>query len=376
MRITIFGLTLSSSWGNGHATPYRALIRALNRLGHQVTFYEKDVEYYALRRDFRSVPWCELVLYESWEEVRAQALKRAAASDVVITASYCPGGARINDEVLELRRPLHVFYDLDTPITLNGLRERELDYLRRDQLPAFDLVLSWTGGAALSQLESEFGVRMACPLFGCVDPDDYKPATPDPYFLCALSYMGTYAADRQEKLDSLFLEPARRMPNEQFLLAGTLYPWSWQWPQNVQRFDHVALADHPALYSSARLTLNLTRTEMVASGYCPSGRLFEAAACSAPVVSDWFDGLDAFFTPGEEIVLAESSADIIAALRRPAAELARIGQAASRRTLDEHTGMHRAQQMLTYFDQASGAQLRASSAQEREQRFGTRMEAA
>jgi spore maturation protein CgeB len=376
LRITIFGLTLSSSWGNGHATPYRALIRALHRLGHQVTFFEKDVEYYALRRDFRAVPWCDLVLYDSWESVRAKALKSAAASDVVITASYCPKGAQINDEVLALKWPLHVFYDLDTPITLNALRERELDYVRRDQVPAFDLVLSWTGGTALEQLESEFGARMARPLFGCVDPDDYQPADPQERFQCALSYMGTYAADRQAKLDSLFLEPARRMTEEQFLLAGTLYPWSWQWPPNVRRFDHVAPVEHPTLYSSARLTLNLTRAEMASSGYCPSGRLFEAAACGAPVVSDWFDGLDAFFKPGKEIVVAQSSEAVIAALHLPSAELAQIGQAARRRTLDEHTGMHRAQQLLAYFASASGAHFPARDSQQREHRFGTTMEAA
>jgi spore maturation protein CgeB len=166
------------------------------------------------------------------------------------------------------------------------------------------------------------------------------------------------------------------MRNEQFLLAGTMYPWSWQWPQNVRRFDHVAPADHPALYSSAQLTLNLTRAEMAASGYCPSGRLFEAAACSAPLVSDWFDGLDTFFAPGEEILIAHSSADVITALRRPAAELAEIGQAAQRRTLDEHTGEHRAQQMLTCFEQANGSPVPARSTQQRAPHFGTTMEAA
>ncbi|HUO59930.1 MAG TPA: glycosyltransferase [Candidatus Acidoferrales bacterium] len=376
MRITIFGLTLSSSWGNGHATPYRALVRALNRLGHQVTFYEKDVEYYALRRDFGSVPWCDLILYDKWEAVRGHALARAAASEVVINASYCPEGAQINDEVLALKHPLHVFYDLDTPVTLNGLRGKDLDYVRRDQLPAFDLVLSWTGGAALQQLESEFGARMARPLFGCVDPDDYYPMQPDGRFQCALSYMGTYSADRQDKLDALFLEPARRVPEEQFLLAGTLYPWSWQWPQNVRRFDHVSPTDHPALYCSARLTLNLTRAEMAASGYCASGRLFEAAACGAPLVSDSFDGLDTFFTPGEEILVAQNSEDVMAALRRPEHELAQIGRAARSRTLDAHTGMHRAQQMLEYFGEASGAQPPTLNTQPTEHRFGPTVEAA
>jgi spore maturation protein CgeB len=259
---------------------------------------------------------------------------------------------------------------------LKGLREKDLDYLHCDQLPAFDLVLSWTGGAALQQLESEFGARMARPLFGCVDPDDYYPVQPDERFRCALSYMGTYAADRQHKLDALFLEPARRMPHEQFLLAGTMYPWSWQWPQNVRRFDHVAPADHPALYCAARLTLNLTRAEMAASGYCPSGRLFEAAACGAPVVSDWFDGLDAFFAPGEEILVAKTSEDVMAALFQPEDELTQIGRAAQRRTLDAHTGMDRARQMLAYFEEANGAQLPARNAQPREHRFGPTMEAA
>ena len=368
LKITIFGLTISSSWGNGHATPYRAILRALARQGHCVTFYEKDVDYYALRRDFQSCDYCDLVFYHDWSEIRRRALSEAAASDVIMTASFCPEGARINDEVLALSAPLRVFYDLDTPVTLAKLRQEDLDYLCAAQIPEFDLVLSWTGGLALMELELVWHAALARPLFGCVDPDVYQRVPAQPEFQSALSYMGTYAADRQEKLDALFLECARRRPDLPFLLAGTLYPWQWQWPANVRRFDHVPPPAHPALYSSSRLTLNLTRAEMAASGYCPSGRFFEAAACQTPIVSDWFDGLDQFFSPGEEIVIASSAEDVLAALAMDDGELRRMSARARQRTLDEHTGEHRARQMLACFDEARSSRPRAIHRQPQEAR--------
>lgn len=355
LKIVIFGLTLSSSWGNGHATPYRAILRALARRGHKIVFYEKDVEYYALRRDLRSCDFATLKLYSNWEDIRREALAECASADVVMTASFVPEGARINDEVLGLQGPLKVFYDLDTPVTLGKLTSGKTDYIAREQLSEFDLVLSWTGGRALRRLTAEFGVRNAKPLFGCVDPDAYARVDPRKEFECVLSYMGTYAADRQARLDSLFLEPARLRTDQRFLVAGTLYPWQWQWPANVRRLDHVAPGDHAALYSSSRLTLNITRAEMAASGYCPSGRLFEAAACGTPIISDWFDGLDAFFSPGDEILVAKDSTDVLAAIDADRAALAELGARARERTLDEHTGEQRAMAMLGYFEEARQA---------------------
>jgi spore maturation protein CgeB len=352
VKITIFGLTLSSSWGNGHATPYRALLRALARHGHTITFFEKDAEYYALRRDFNACGYCDLVIYGEWQEIRCRALQEAAESDVVMTASFCPEGARINDDILALQSPLRVFYDLDTPVTLDKLRAGDLDYLRARQIAEFDLVLSWSGGRSLAELETVWKAELARPLFGCVDPDFYVAAPREQRFESALSYMGTYAADRQDKLDRLFLECARRRPDLAFLLAGTLYPWHWQWPANVKRFDHVSPAEHPALYCSSRLTLNLTRAEMAACGYCPSGRFFEAAACGTPIVSDWFEGLDTFFQPGEEVLIASSTEDALQALGLDDGDLARISARARQRTLDEHTGEHRARQLLHYFEEA------------------------
>jgi spore maturation protein CgeB len=353
VKITIFGLTLSSSWGNGHATPYRAIIRALSSMGHQVTFFEKDVPYYAKRRDFNTCDFCNLVLYSDWEEVRNRALRAAADSDVVITASYLSDGAQITDEILDLPRPLHVFYDLDTPITLKQLQNGNLDYLRRDQIPEFDLYLSFTGGSVLDELRTQWRARAVAPIYGCVDPHvHFRVEVPDVY-RCALSYMGTYAADRKQKLDELFFAPACELPQEKFVLAGSLYPAQMQLPANMKHFEHVGPGDHAALYSSSRLTLNITRAEMAARGYCPSGRLFEAAACGTPLLSDNWQGLNEFFVDGEEILLVNHTADVLAAMKMNDEELARIAPRARERTLDEHTGARRAQQMLDAFADAS-----------------------
>lgn len=356
MKITILGLTLSSSWGNGHATPYRALIRALDHLGHQVHFFEKDVPYYRSRRDFDSCDYCELTLYSDWTDVRDRALSAAADSDVVMTASFLPEGRRINDEVLELGRPLRVFYDLDTPVTLAKLRQGEVEYLDAGQIPEFDLVLSFTGGNALAELEGHYRAPLVRTLYGCVDPDVYHRVAAFPDFQCDVSYMGTYSADRQAKLDRLLLEPSRRHPEKTFLLAGSLYPWNWQWPENVRRMEHVAPADHSRFYSSSRITLNITRGEMAANGWCPSGRFFEAAACGTPLITDAWEGLDSFFDLRNELRVVSGVADVEDALNAPDAELQSMAARARQRTLDEHTGTVRARQLLQYFQEArSGA---------------------
>ena len=352
MKLTIFGLTLSSSWGNGHATPYRAILRALDHRGVRAVFYEKDVPYYAAHRDLTTSPFCELKLYSSWDQVRRTALQDARDSDIVITASYCPEGARISDEVLALDRPLHVFYDLDTPITLNALASDGADYLRRDQVPGFDLYLSFTGGGILQELEQRFGAHLARPLHGCVDPDAHRRVAADEQLRCSLSYLGTYAADRQQKLDDIFLEPARRRLDLEFVLAGSLYPGHWRWPENVRRFEHVAPDRHAALYSSSRATLNITRQEMANWGYCPSGRFFEAAACGTPILTDWWEGLDTFFEPGEELCVVHTADDVLSCLSRDDRQLHAMAARARDRTLAEHTGERRAAQLLSYCEEA------------------------
>jgi spore maturation protein CgeB len=351
LKITIFGLTLSSSWGNGHATPYRAILRALHRSGARLVFYERDAPYYAAHRDFTSCDYCDLRLYSEWNAVRSQALSEAAHSDIILTASYTPQGAQINDELLGLDGPLHVFYDLDTPITLNGLKHGPLDYLRRDQIPEFDLYLSFTGGATLGELESQYGACTALPLYGCVDPDVHHRVERRDEFTCCLSYLGTYAPDRQAKLDQLFLEPARRRGESQFLLAGSMYPYGWTWPNNVRRLEHVPSFAHPGLYSSSGATLNITRREMAASGYCPSGRFFEATACGTPVLTDWWEGLETFFDLDRELAVVHTAEDVLARLAIPQ-ELRAAAKLARCRTLEEHTGDRRASELLAHCETA------------------------
>jgi spore maturation protein CgeB len=354
VKIVLFGLTISSSWGNGHATPYRAILRALDQMGHEVHFFEKDVEYYRSRRDFESCEYCRLTLYDDWKNIRRQALVEASSADVVITASYLPEGQRINDEVLDLSAPLRVFYDLDTPITLRGIERDDggVDYLRRDQIPSFDLVLSFAGGRILQDLEQRYGARMARPLYGCVDTNDYCRVPTVREFACDLSYMATYAADRQAKVEALFLEPARRHPEKTFLLAGSMYPWDCSWPGNVNRLEHVSPQDHPAFYSSSRVTLNITRAEMTRCGWCPSGRFFEAAACGAPLVSDWWEGLDWFFDVVRDIRVVARAEHVEQALDLPDGELRALAAHARERTLDDHTGQVRARQLLQYLEEA------------------------
>lgn len=358
MKFTIFGLTVSSSWGNGHATPYRSLIRALHAQGHGVTFFERENPYYAKHRDFTGCDYCRLTIYPDWESIRAVALREAQQSDVVITASYLSEGTRINDEVLTLNGPLHAFYDLDTPITLNNVRNADVDYLRADQMPAFDLYLSFTGGQILRELESVWSVRRAAALYGSVDPDVHKRIDVPMQYHCLLSYMGTYAADRQKKVEELFLAPAAATPGEVFVLAGSLYPHdpkdgspTFPCPQNVRRFPHVGPGDHAALYSMSRATLNITRAEMAAAGWCPSGRLFEAAACGTPLLTDEWNGLHDFFADDELFVVRDRE-DVLRVIAMGQAELARVAERAKQRTLDEHTGSARAKQLIAAIESA------------------------
>lgn len=361
MKFTIFGLTLSSSWGNGHATPYRSLIRALHAQGHKVSFFERDNVYYARHRDFTSCDYCDLTIYPDWEVVRGLALRTAAESDVVVTASYLSEGARINDEVLALDGPRRIFYDLDTPITLGNLRKGDVEYLRAEQVPEFDLYLSFTGGNILNELRETWHAQRASALYGSVDPDIHKRIEIPPQYHCAFSYMGTYAADRQAKVEELFLAPAAEMPGEVFVLAGSLYPHDpkdgsplFPCPHNVRRFPHVGPSDHAALYSSSRATLNITRAEMAAAGYCPSGRLFEAAACGTPLLTDTWEGLHAFFAE-DELFVVRDRRDVLRALALDQNELANTAARARQRTLDEHTGAQRAKQLLAAIEDSKSS---------------------
>jgi spore maturation protein CgeB len=342
VKVVVFGLSISSSWGNGHATLWRALCRALARRGHHTVFFERDVPYYAAHRDALAVEGVELVLYDDLAQVKRKAEQELADADVGLVTSYCPDAVAASALVAEHAR-VSVFYDLDTPVTLDGLRRGDaVPYIGPRGLGDFDLVLSFTGGEALTALRETLGAKRVAPLYGSVDPAVHHPVAPLDRYRGALSYLGTYAEDRQRMLERLLVEPARARPELRFVIGGAAYPHDFPWTPNIFFVQHLAPAEHPAFFCSSPLTLNVTRRAMAEMGWCPSGRLFEAAACGTAILSDHWDGIERFFTPGVEILVARDGADALAALDRSDEELTRIGRAARERALGEHTADHRA----------------------------------
>lgn len=346
MKIVIFGLSISSSWGNGHATIWRALTRALAGRGHKIIFFERDAPYYAAHRDMTAFDGVDLVLYDSWAEALGSAKAHLSGADAGIITSYCPDGIEASELVLASGVRHRVFYDLDTPVTLRVLKSgHQVDYIGKDGLKDFDIVLSYTGGAALSGLKEALGAKNVYPLYGSVDPDMHRPAAISDKYRADLSYLGTYAEDRQEALERLFIEPSRRLPGKKFLLGGSLYPQGFPWKGNIFFIRHVPPHEHPAFYSSSLFTLNITRAAMAGMGYCPSGRLFEAAACQSHILTDYWAGLEDFFTPGVEITVAQTPEDIIEALNMPEEERVKIAKAARERVLSEHTASKRVMEL-------------------------------
>ncbi|KMO42400.1 glycosyltransferase [Methylobacterium tarhaniae] len=346
LDLVVLGLSLSSSWGNGHATTYRALLRAFAERGHRVTFLERDVPWYAAHRDLAEPGYCNLVLYRDLAELTALT-PRLEAADAVMVGSYVPDGVAVGQMAIRAAHragAVASFYDIDTPVTLAKLARGDHEYLTPELIRAYDLYLSFTGGPTLARLEREHGAPMARALYCSVDPEHYAPrASPLRY---DLSYLGTYSPDRQPTLERLLIEPARRAPHLTFAVAGPQYPDTIDWPENVVRLDHVGPADHPAFYAASRYTLNVTRADMIAAGYSPSVRLFEAAACGTPLISDSWDGLDTVLAPGREILVAEGPEAVLAILdgRDEAARTA-LAEAARARVLTRHTAACRAAEL-------------------------------
>ena len=354
MKIVIFGLSVSSAWGNGHATLLRALFRALNNLGHQIHFFERDTPYYAAHRDAESLPFARLSYYSDWSENLSRAKRELSTADVAIVTSYCPDGIAACDLVLNSNVPRTVFYDMDTPVTLSRLERGEpVEYVPAHGLAGFDLVLSYTGGRALDRLRDQLGARCASTLYGWVDPQMHHHVGPSSRFEADFSYLGTYSPDRQVALEELLIEPARQLDSRQFLIAGAMYPSPEAWPRNVRHFEHVSPPEHASFYSSSPLTLNITRALMASMGYCPSGRLFEAAASGTAVLSDWWAGLNLFFQPGEEILIATCTRDAVSAITKDPGLLQQIGSRARERALDCHTAEIRARRLVSLLETPS-----------------------
>ncbi len=352
MKIVILGLSITSSWGNGHATTYRALVRALAARGHDVLFLERNAYWYEHNRDLPSPPYCRTIIYQDVDDLAAH-LDEIRSADLVIVGSYVPEGIAIGDIVLREARGVTAFYDIDTPVTLARL-EGGVEYLSKTQIPAYDLYLSFTGGPILDTLKKRYGARAPRPLYCSVDADHY---TPDPSQTPAydIGYLGTYSDDRQPVLERLMLAAARKWPDGRFVVAGPQYPKGIEWPANVERVQHLAPDLHRRFYNSLRYTLNVTRRDMVAAGYSPSVRLFEAAACATPIISDTWPGLDEVFVAGQEILLSMGPEQTLTYLKEiPDADRIAIGSAARARVLHGHTSAHRAAELEAYVHELTG----------------------
>jgi spore maturation protein CgeB len=353
LNLVVLGLSLSSSWGNGHATTFRALLGAFAARGHRVTFLERDVPWYASHRDLADPDFCDLILYPDLAGLDAYR-GMVAGADAVMVGSYVPDGVAVGRFVQDTARGITAFYDIDTPVTLAKLARGDFEYLAPDLIPGFDLYLSFTGGPTLDLIERQYGSPAARALYCSVDPERY-PGLDRPH-RWDLSYLGTYSPDRQPVLERLLIEPARRMPERRFVVAGPQYPAEIAWPANVERFEHVGPADHPEFYAASRLTLNVTRADMVAAGWSPSVRLFEAASCGTPIVSDIWDGIGSILEPGREILLAQDPDEVVAILQTTGDEARKaIGAAGQRRVLAAHTAAHRASELEHYLHEAAKA---------------------
>ena len=355
LRIVVLGLTITSSWGNGHATTFRGLVRGLAGRGHDVLFLERDKPWYAGNRDMPRPPFGETRLYGSVEALEADWAGAIRGADLVMVGSYVPDGVAVGRLVQRMAQGLTAFYDIDTPVTLAALANGGCEYLTPDLVRGFDLYLSFTGGPTLDELERRLGARTARALYCSADPGIHHP---DPHAAVRwdFGYLGTWSADRQPTVDRLLSHPAAAWPEGRFAVAGPLYPEDTAWPANVERIEHLAPGHHRAFYCGQRFTLNVTRADMVRRGWSPSVRLFEAACCGVPIISDWWPGLDTLFRPGEEILIAHSSEEVLGLLRTmPDARRRAVAEAARARVLAAHTGDHRAAELEAYALEAADA---------------------
>ena len=348
MRIVIIGLSITSSWGNGHATTYRALVKELSKLGHDIIFLEKDVPWYAPHRDLPDPEFCRLGLYKTNEELWQDYHAEVAGADAVIVGSYVQQGVDVGQWVLKTATGIRAFYDIDTPVTLAKLERGDYEYISPSLIAQYDMYLSFTGGPVLQHLENYYGSPAAKALFCSVDPEHYYPEEKTTAW--ELGYLGTFSTDRQPTVNELLCKTAIALPEGRFVVAGPQYPDAVNWPVNVERIEHLPPALHRDFYNKQKFTLNVTRADMIAAGYSPSVRLFEAAACGVPIISDYWDGLTSIFEEGKEILIARSYDDVLSYLKISDEERTAIGNNARKKILKYHTAKARAAELVAYFE--------------------------
>jgi spore maturation protein CgeB len=348
MNIAFFGSSLVSAYWNGAATYYRGIVRALHERGHRVTFYEPDAFERQAHRDIADPSWAHVVVYPAQSESNAlHAVQSARGADLVVKAS----GVGVFDElleraVLELQGPdcTVAFWDVDAPATLDRMHGDQHDALRA-LVPRYDLVLTYGGGEPVRRAYLALGAHECVPIYNALDPSTHHPVAPEPHFEAQLAFLGNRLPDREARVEEFFLKAAQLLPEYRMLLGGS----GWQdkpLPPNVKYLGHVYTADHNALNCTPRAVLNISRESMARYGFSPATRVFEAAGAAACVITDAWEGLEHFFDPGTEMLVAHDGEQVAEHLRQLDGPRAHsIGQAAYRRVLAEHTYAHRVAQL-------------------------------
>lgn len=363
--VVIIGLSITSSWGNGHATTFRSLVRGLSEVGFSVLFLEREVPWYAANRDNPQPSSATTILYRTLDELFSVYEPHVASASLVIVGSFVPDGIAVGEWVTSVANGQTAFYDIDTPVTLAKLKQGSADYISHSLIPRYGAYLSFTGGPTLHTLEDSYGSRMARVLYCSVDTDCYRPLEAGNKW--DLGYLGTYSDDRQPLLNELLLTPAYQASELNFVVAGPQYPDNITWPGNVERIQHLPPDDHPSFYAAQHFTLNITRAAMKQAGYSPSVRIFEACACGVPVISDWWPGLETLLCIGMEIMVAEDSESVLRYLRETTEEDRRaIAFRARQRILADHTPVARANQIRSYLEEMNDA---ASHSPRRNRRY-------
>lgn len=349
LHVAFFGSSLVSAYWNGAATYYRGIVRALAALGHRVTFYEPDAYGRQEHRDIADPEWARVVVYSGQDvDDVYRVLEEARRADVVVKAS----GIGVWDELLEREVPnarrtgaLAIFWDVDAPATLDRVEGNPADPFR-ERVPEYDAVLTYGGGPPVVRGYERLGARRCVPIYNALDPETHFPVAPDPRFAADLSLLANRLPDREARVESFFVAAAKASPQSTFLLGGNGWGDRSDWPRNVRSIGHVYTADHNAFNASARAVLNVTRESMVAWGYSPATRVFEAAGAEACLVTDAWEGIDLFLEPDREVLVAHDGEAVARHLRDLSPERAReLGRAARRRVLASHTYAQRARRV-------------------------------
>lgn len=347
LNIAFFGSSLVSAYWNGAATYYRGIIRALHERGHQVTFYEPDAYDRQQNRDMPDPDWAKVVVYEATEEAVHNCLLQAAAADIVVKAS----GVGVFDELLEREviklkseKRLVIFWDVDAPATLDRVQNNLTDQFHQ-LIPAYDMVLTYGGGDPVVNAYGTLGAKRCVPIYNALDTASHFPVEPEEKFTCDLAFLGNRLPDREARVEEFFLKPAAALPDKKFMIGGSGWgdkPMS----ENVTYIGHVYTQDHNVFNCTPKAVLNISRESMARYGFSPATRVFEAAGAAACIITDYWEGIDFFFEPDKEILVAKDGAEVTAVLAGLTEEKAKaIGEAAYHKVLSEHTYSHRAEQL-------------------------------